>query len=62
MSHVNNRHCAHRVVRSIWSAWMRFGSPKLTVGDELQDAAVETSEQESRSIPSPAQPISTEHV
>ncbi|MXW54089.1 MAG: hypothetical protein F4X44_00080 [Gammaproteobacteria bacterium] len=60
MSHVISRQCAHRVARSIWSAWMRFGSPKLTVADDLQDAATESTEQDTRTIPRSAHPVPTE--
>ncbi|MCY3884344.1 MAG: hypothetical protein OXG24_05440 [Gammaproteobacteria bacterium] len=60
MSQVINRRCAHRVARSIWSAWMRFGSPRLAVADDLQNAATESSEQERLPVPSSAHPIPTE--
>lgn len=60
MSHFNNHLCAHRVARSIWSAYMRFGSPKLSIEDELQDTVHESTEQETQPISSSALPMPVE--
>lgn len=34
MSFDTKRHSSHGVARKVWSAWLRFGSPRL-VADEL---------------------------
>lgn len=34
MSFVRKRHSSQSVARKVWSAWLRFGSPRL-VADEL---------------------------
>lgn len=41
MSFVRKRHSSQGVARRVWSAWLRFGSPRL-VADELHSRESQT--------------------